>query len=109
MGQFDVKYIIHIALPVLMFIYPITIILILLNVLPNRLASDLVFKVVVLVTFVFSIPDFLQFIIGKEKLSGLLTVIPFAKNHLGWVLPALISFIIVNLFPQEKKKKVFVS
>ncbi|CAL2090579.1 Branched-chain amino acid ABC transporter substrate-binding protein [Tenacibaculum sp. 190524A02b] len=96
-GQFDVHYIINIALPALMFIYPITIILILLNILPNKLASDLVFKIVVLVTFVFSIPDFLQFVVDKDKLTGIINLIPLAKYHLGWVLPAVLSFGFVNL------------
>ena len=46
-GQMDVKYIIDVALPVLMFIYPLAIVLILLNVIPEKLASKLVFKTVV--------------------------------------------------------------
>ena len=39
MGQFNVGYIIAVALPALMFIYPITIVLIILNVLPERWAT----------------------------------------------------------------------
>ena len=105
MGQFDVHHIIVIALPALMFIYPITIILILLNVLPEKWASPLVFKAVVLVTFIFSIPDFLGFIVPKESLTGIKNIIPFANEHLGWVLPALLSFVLVNLI-QKKTKAV---
>ena len=97
-GQFDVHYIIDIALPVLMFIYPITIILILLNVLPEKLASPTVFKFVVGITFLFSIPDFLKFIINPENLTGIQSYIPFSEFSLGWVLPALLIFILVNIF-----------
>lgn len=97
MGQFDVHYIINIALPALMFIYPITIVLILLNVIPKKWASELVFKVVVLVTFIFSIPDFLGFIVPKESLTGIKNLIPLANESLGWVLPAILSFIAINL------------
>ncbi len=97
-GQFDVHYIIVIALPVLMFIYPITIILILLNVLPEKLASPTVFKTVVGVTFLFSIPDFLKFIINPEKLTGIQSYIPLSEHSLGWVLPAVLIFIVVNIF-----------
>lgn len=97
-GQFDVHYIIDVALPALMFIYPITIILILLNVLPEKLASPIVFKTVVGITFLFSIPDFLKHIINPEKLTGIQNYIPFSEYSLGWVLPALFSFIIVNVF-----------
>ena len=97
-GQFDVHYIIVIALPALMFIYPITIILILLNVLPERFATPAVFKAVVGVTFLFSIPDFLKFIINPESLVGIQRYIPWSEFSLGWVLPALIIFILVNVF-----------
>jgi len=99
-GQFDVHYIIDIALPALMFIYPITIVLILLNVLPKRFASNLVFRAVVLVTFFFSIPDFLGFIIAEEKLVGLKNSIPLANENMGWVLPAVIVFVGVTIIEQ---------
>ena len=101
-GQFDVKYIINIALPALMFIYPITIILIVLNVLPERYTSTTVFKIVVAVTFLFSIPDFLGYIVDTEYLSGIKNTIPFAEQNLGWVLPAILSFIIANLIQKKK-------
>lgn len=105
-GQFDVHYIIDIALPALMFIYPITIVLILLNVLPKRLASKLVFRTVVVVTFLFSIPDFLGFIIAEEKLVGIKNNIPLATENMGWVLPAVIVFvgvIIIERFLSPKQ------
>ncbi|RLD28481.1 MAG: branched-chain amino acid transport system II carrier protein [Bacteroidetes bacterium] len=99
-GQFDVHYIIDIALPALMFIYPITIVLILLNVLPKRLASKLAFRAVVLVTFIFSIPDFLGFIIAEEKIAGIKNSIPLATENMGWVLPAVIVFVGVTIIEQ---------
>ncbi len=101
-GQLDFHSIIVIALPILMFIYPITIILIILNVLPNKYASNMVFKIVVLVTFIFSIPDFLEFIIDKEHLTEIKNIIPLANHHLGWVLPAIVSFILTNLIETKK-------
>jgi LIVCS family branched-chain amino acid:cation transporter len=95
-GQFDVHYIIVVALPALMFIYPLTIVLILLNVIPEKYASKLVFKAVVLVTFIFSIPDFLGFLIEADWLVSVKELIPLANQNLGWVLPALVTFILVN-------------
>jgi LIVCS family branched-chain amino acid:cation transporter len=97
MGQFDVHYIINIALPALMFIYPITIVLILLNILPEKLATPTLFKAVVIITFIFSIPDFLQFFVDKKLLAGIQNIIPFSKDNLGWVLPALLTFIITSI------------
>jgi len=96
-GQMDFHSIIVIALPVLMFIYPITIVLILLNVLPEKFASPLVFKVVVAITFLFSIPDFLKFLIPIEKLNPIMDIIPLSQFSMGWVLPALIAFLLLNL------------
>jgi LIVCS family branched-chain amino acid:cation transporter len=100
-GSFQVDFIITLAVPALMFLYPITIVLILLNVVPDTYASKLVFRGVVLVTFIFSIPDFLGFIIPRENLVGIKSIIPLATHSLGWVLPALLIFIFTNLI--EKK------
>ena len=96
-GQMDVKYIIDVALPALMFIYPLTIVLILLNVIPNKYASKTVFRAVVLVAFVFSIPDFLSFLIPAESLKGIINIIPLAQHNLGWVLPSLFIFLVLNI------------
>lgn len=96
-GQFDVSYIIDVALPALMFIYPITIVLILLNTLPERFASPLVFKFVALVTFLFSIPDFLSFFITEGALDVLKTSIPLSNYSMGWVLPSLLTFVLLNI------------
>jgi len=97
-GQFDVHYILNIALPVLMFIYPITIVLILLNIILEKFASPIVFKSTVLVTIIFSIPDFLQFFISIENLQIVHDLIPFSSASLGWVFPALVTFIVVNIY-----------
>lgn len=102
-GQMNVKYIIDVALPVLMFIYPLTVVLIFLNTVPDKYASNLVFKTVVLVTFVFSIPDFLGFLVEANWLQNVKEVIPFAEQHLGWILPAVLTFMIVNLIKRPLK------
>jgi len=101
-GQMNVKYIIDVALPALMFIYPLTIVLIFLNVIPQKWASGKVFKAVVLVTFIFSIPDFLGFLMEAEWLTNIKEFIPLANQNLGWVLPALLTFGIVNLLSKTK-------
>ena len=103
-GSYNVAFIIDIALPALMFIYPITIVLIILNVLPEHYASKVVFRAVVLVTFLFSIPDSLKFIVSEEKLQGIIDVIPLANYSLGWVLPAIITFILVTILSKKTSK-----
>ena len=104
-GQFEVSYIIKVALPSLMFIYPLCIVLILLNAIQETYASKLVFRWVVFVTFMFSIPDFLNFVMPIEKLEPIIKMIPWAQQNLGWVLPALTTFILVNIFQISSKNK----
>jgi LIVCS family branched-chain amino acid:cation transporter len=100
-GQLDFNTIIVIALPILLFIYPITIVLIILNAIPNKYATALVFRVVVLLTFVFSIPDVVGVISPSKNLSNVVSLIPFAQYSLGWVLPALLGFIFTNLLVKK--------
>lgn len=96
-GSYQVDFIITLAVPALMFLYPITIVLILLNIVPDKYASKTVFRGVVLVTFIFSIPDFLGFIIPRENLVGIKNLIPLANASLGWVIPAILVFLGLNL------------
>lgn len=101
MGQFDVHYIIAVAVPALMFIYPITIVLILLNIIPNRFATPFVFKAVIIATILFSIPDFLGSIGLTDSIAGLQTYIPLSNFSMGWVLPAVVIFALTNLFQKK--------
>lgn len=96
-GQFNVGFIIDVAIPALMFIYPITIILILLNVMPDKWASNLVFRGVVIATFIFSIPDFLKLLMPSENLNAIIDLIPLAQFNLGWIVPAVFMFVLMNV------------
>jgi LIVCS family branched-chain amino acid:cation transporter len=60
----------------------------------------LAFRAVVLATFIFSIPDFLGFIIAEEKIAGIKNSIPLATENMGWVLPAVIVFVGVTIIEQ---------
>ncbi|WP_339711190.1 branched-chain amino acid transport system II carrier protein [uncultured Kriegella sp.] len=102
MGQLKVDYIIAIALPALMFIYPITIVLILLNVVPERYASSQVFKAVVLTTILFSIPDFLNSIGWEAVLGSLPTYIPLSQFSMGWTVPAVVVFGAINVLERKQ-------
>jgi LIVCS family branched-chain amino acid:cation transporter len=102
-GQFDVHFIIDVALPALMFIYPITIVLILLNVLPKKWSSVLVFRGVVIAAFVFSIPDFLKFFVPEGSLTSIQSWVPLSSQGLGWVIPSAIAFVVMNLVQLSRK------
>ena len=96
-GQFNVGYIILVAVPSLMFIYPITIVLILLNAAPSAWSSTRVFRSVVLVTAIFSVPNFLGSLGWGEQIASFVDWIPLSEHQMGWVFPALLAFVGANL------------
>lgn len=102
MGQFNVGYIIAVALPALMFIYPITIVLIILNILPEKWASPKVFRWVVVTTIVFSVPDFFGSVGLGDVIAPFTSWIPLRQDHMGWVIPAVVVFILANFIPQKE-------
>ncbi len=104
-GQMDFHGIIVIAVPILMFVYPITIVLILLNVLSEKWASTLIFRSVVIVTFIFSIPDFLGAIKMGHLLENITPWIPLSSQSLGWVIPASLTFLLMNTYQTTKGKE----
>jgi LIVCS family branched-chain amino acid:cation transporter len=104
-GQFDVGFIINIAVPALMFIYPVTIVLILLNAFPQKYASHLIYRSVTITVLLFSIPDFVEFFGPIDLLLDLKTFIPFSAYSLGWVLPAVVVFCLVNISELLVKKQ----
>ena len=100
-GQWEVDFIIAVAVPALMLVYPVTIVLIFLNVLPKEWTSRTLFRIVILTTMVFSLPDFLASI-GYPLSDTILEVIPLQKVSLGWLLPALLAFGIARLLTWKK-------
>ena len=94
LATLGVDKIILIAYPVLLLIYPLTIVLILLHLLPQRLTSGYVLQIVAASTFLFSIPDAILGYIDLIYLSKLLQNIPFGIYKLGWIIPTLLSAII---------------
>ncbi|MDU5488812.1 MAG: branched-chain amino acid transport system II carrier protein [Clostridium perfringens] len=81
-------------------IYPVTIVLILLNLFHKRITNPLTHKVTVYVTLVVSILITLgNFIPGVENLVSLL---PLYSKGFGWVVPALVGFIIPSIIPTRE-------
>ncbi|WP_115460609.1 branched-chain amino acid transport system II carrier protein [Winogradskyella aurantiaca] len=105
MGSYNVGFIIDIALPALMFIYPISIVLILLNLFDDDWASKSIHRMVVLTAFVFSIPDFLQFFVKAEQLQPFVDAIPLASYNMGWVLPSVIVFFMMNIMNRLRSRE----
>ncbi len=109
-GQLNFSTIIHIGLPIIFMIYPITIALIFLNVIPEKFATPFVFKIVVITTILFSIPDCIRFITSETTAFGnwasdIRMLLPLGNEHFGWVLPSLIAYVLANIFVFLKTKK----
>jgi len=97
MGQFPVVYIIAIAVPALVFIYPTTIILMALHVLPASWATPKAFKAAVLVCFVANTPAFLDSL-GYPALQEATAFMPLTSQGLAWVLPVILSVVGLKIF-----------
>lgn len=102
-GQLDFHSIVVIGLPVLMLIYPVTIVLIFLNILPEKYATVTAFRAVVVTTLLFSIPDFLSTLGMADNIQPIKDGIPLANYSLAWLLPSIVVFIILNLIRLLKK------
>ncbi len=87
-------YLISLSIPVLVILYPITIVLILLNIFGIK--SVLTFRIVVITTFIISI---------AETLKVNLDFIPLAKAGFPWILPACIAFGISFILKKIEVKK----
>lgn len=107
MGQGSVEWIIAIALPALMLIYPLTIILIAMNAVPLWWTPPSVFRAVVGVTLLFSLPDFLQSLGADWFGDWPRRVIPLHAQGLGWLLPAVATYGLLQAWRLGRDRGVF--
>ncbi|MGL4970409.1 MAG: branched-chain amino acid transport system II carrier protein [Cetobacterium sp.] len=85
-------YIISLSIPVLVILYPVTIVLILLNIFGIK--NHLAFKAVVSITLIISI---------AETFKIDLSFIPLATAGFPWIIPSLIAFV-GSIFIRSEKK-----
>lgn len=88
--------IISLSKPVLVFIYPITIVLVLLAFLyPFFKNPTYIYRGTILATSIVSLHDsFISFGIGFPIISTIINALPFTAIGLGWIVPALIGGVI---------------
>ena len=96
MGQLPVVHIIAIAVPALVFIYPFTIILMALHVLPAAWARPHAFKAAIVVCALANTPAFLDSL-GYSGLQAATTFMPLSGQGLAWVLPVLGTVFVCKL------------
>lgn len=108
-GALSVNAIIEFAMPVLLLIYPVTIVLIILNVLPEHWRTRLIMTTTVVATIIFSLPDAFKYLISPESFDNVKRLIPLADYGLGWVIPALLGFLAALLYQNFIQKKSEIS
>lgn len=95
-----VDFIIKLSIPVLIILYPITIVLILLNML--GIENKTVFKSVSYTALIVATLEVLGSTFHISSLSKIIEYIPLAKNGFSWLVPCVIVFV-VSLFFSSKK------
>ena len=100
LGQMGVDFIIKIAYPILILFYPMVIMLIFLNLSPNKFTNKLIFRVVSLVALLSSLPDMLTEIginIGDLHL-------PLSKYNLAWLPLSFLAWFITYFIEKIKNE-----
>ncbi|MFB4475981.1 branched-chain amino acid transport system II carrier protein, partial [Oceanobacillus caeni] len=84
------------AVPLLVFIYPIAIVLIILSIAQRFLPeSKTMFRLSVLLTTIYSVYEVLSSLgLKMEMFTKLIGFVPFFENGLGWFVPAVVAAIV---------------
>ncbi|MGY0394315.1 branched-chain amino acid transport system II carrier protein [Fusobacterium sp. SYSU M8A802] len=101
-AMFGVDIIIKLAVPVLVFLYPIAIALIFLNIFKNNIKNDNIFLGTVIGAGVISGYEALQAMgYSIELFDKIYSVIPLTSLGLAWVLPAILGGVIFKFIPKK--------
>ena len=93
-----VEGIIRISVPILIFIYPVMISLIILNLFGKYIKNDYVYKGVVLFTGIIGLIESLESLgIKNYYTNSILEILPFSDYGLTWLFPGLIGYILFSL------------
>ena len=96
-GQLNVDFIIELAIPALLFIYPLIIVFILLHNLPDTWVSTATFKAVTFTVILFCVPDVMN-ALGYSYLSDTLAGLsPWNTTNFSWTIPALLVFLAMQI------------
>ena len=100
-----VESIIRISVPILVFIYPVMISLIILNLFGKYIKNDYVYKGVVLFTGIIGLIESLASIgITNTYTNSVLEILPFSDYGLTWLFPGLIGYILFSLMFRKVEK-----
>ena len=101
-----VESIINISVPILVFIYPVMISLILLNLFGKYIKNDYVYKGVVLFTGIIGLIESLETLgIKNYYTKSVLEILPFSDYGLTWLFPGVVGYILFS-FAFRKVEKI---
>lgn len=101
-AMFGVDIIIKLAVPVLVFLYPIAVALIFLNIFKNKIKNDNIFLGTVIgAGLVSGYESFQAMGLQLTFLDGIYSALPLGSLGLAWVLPALLGGIIFKFIPKK--------
>ena len=98
-----VEQIIKISVPILVFIYPVAISLIILNLSKKYIENDYIYKGVVIFTSLVGLVESLASIgLTTSYTNNILEILPFSSYGLTWLFPGVIGFILFSFFKAKK-------
>jgi len=105
-SYFGVGAIVKISVPILVFIYPIAIILIILNLFKKKIKNDYIYKGCVIGAGIVSFYETIKAMgLKNEALDNIYSKIPFADLGLGWLLPAIGVGLLFSLIKNRGDEK----
>ena len=112
-ANLGLSLVIGISVPVLMFLYPLTIVLIVLVLFGNFFRNDrYVYGFTIGFTFIGAVYDFFASLAGNFKLTGFKAfldtigvALPLSKYGLGWIVPTAVGLVIGLIVYFVRKKK----
>ena len=100
-----VESIINISIPILVFIYPVMISLIILNLFGKYVKNDYVYKGVVLFTGIVGLIESLESLgIKNHYTDSALEILPFSDYGLTWLFPGIIGYILFSFMFRKVEK-----
>ena len=99
-----VESIINISVPILVFIYPVIISLIILNLFGKYIKNNYVYKGVVLFTGIIGLIESLDSLgLNNYYTDSVLEILPFSDYGLTWLFPGIIGYILFSLMFRKAK------
>lgn len=104
-SNFGLTTIINYSVPVLMFLYPIAIVLILLGIFLYRTDNKIIFKCTLIGTIIAAVFDFLKTLPFNIDVSFIAKILPLFDLGFSWLLPSLIGLMIGLIIDKKNKAK----